>query len=401
MATTNPLTTPLSPGLINTSPGLTDQTPGASPAGGGAGSPVTSYQPAAAEAAPAQTSTYSPNAYEVAPKATVASQIKDIISSGSPLMEQAETSARNAMNARGLINSSQAITAGQDSVYRAATPIATADAATYAQAGRDTTNAQNTALASEALAKNTAGLQDATQKTATSQFNAGQTNAAMSAAAGASNAVALQGQQNTANLQNIKANRDADIAITNLTNANHTLLQTSQGAQALYSQMLQNLSNIIQNKDMSEAQKTQALNDGVQQLNDALGVMSTIAGIPQIQSLLTFNSSTSPAPTGGTPSADVPTGAQDDTGTPAPAPSPSPAPAPAQAPAGGQTPGMVAALALPPRSGGGNSAGQDIAQAIKLGRPVSDASWAQFGYGPGGSAPPAGGLINRSFSRFG
>lgn len=34
-----------------------------------------------------------------------------------------------------------------------------------------------------------------------------------------------------------------------------------------------------------------------------------------------------------------------------------------------------------------NSPLQDIRQALQLGRPVSDASWAQAGYGPGGSAP--------------
>lgn len=63
-------------------------------------------------------------------------------------------------------------------------------------------------------------------------------------------------------------------------------------------------------------------------------------------------------------------------------------PAPTAAPSG-PTPGMIAAQNAPPRSGGGNTAIQDISQALKLGRPISDRSWAQAGYGPGGSDPRA------------
>lgn len=342
MATANPLTDTAPPvGLINTAPGVTTVTPGSAPPGGGSGVPVTSYQPAAAAATPAQTSTYTPNAYTVAPKATVASQIKDIIDSGSPLMEQAETNAKNQMNSRGLINSSMAVGAGQNAVIAAATPIATADASTYAQAGRDTTSAQNTALASEAAAKNTAGLQDATQQTATSQFNTGQTNAALSTASGASNTAAQQAQQNTANLDNIKANRAVDLQISQLTTSNQRILQTSQGAQALYSQMLQNLSNIITNPNMSEAQKTTALNDGVQQLNDGLAVMSTIAGIPDLKSLLNFGPAPAATTTPGAApdTTSQPTGAQDTGIINAPAiPGPAGTPTGAGTPSGAQAP---------------------------------------------------------------
>lgn len=61
----------------------------------------------------------------------------------------------------------------------------------------------------------------------------------------------------------------------------------------------------------------------------------------------------------------------------------------ATAPSGGQTPGVAAAMATPPRSGGGNTPGQDIRQALESGKTpdqISPASWAQFGFGPGGSA---------------
>lgn len=63
--------------------------------------------------------------------------------------------------------------------------------------------------------------------------------------------------------------------------------------------------------------------------------------------------------------------------------------------AGGLSPGAAAAqsTALGHAPGGNNTALQDIRQALALGRPISDASWAQAGFGPGGSAPggtPAG-----------
>lgn len=73
----------------------------------------------------------------------------------------------------------------------------------------------------------------------------------------------------------------------------------------------------------------------------------------------------------------------------------------------GQTPGMIAAQTAGPHSGnqtadllmyGGlnpfrkNATPiQDIAGALKLGRPISDASWAKAGFGPGGAALNANG----------
>ncbi len=100
------------------------------------------------------TSPYEAKTYDVTPQMTVAGQIKDIIASGSPLMQQAETAAKETMNQRGLINSSQAISAGQDSVYRAATPIAAADASIYAKAASENAAAGNKALEFNAGAAN-------------------------------------------------------------------------------------------------------------------------------------------------------------------------------------------------------------------------------------------------------
>jgi hypothetical protein len=162
-------------GLINTPPGMAT-----TPADNATGfSPVSSVPPTntIAPSTPIPTTTpagttpsgtpelaaptaygYNPDAYKVTEDQTVAGQIKNIIASGSPLMKLAETNAKNQMNQRGLINSSQAITAGQAAVYGAATPIATSDAATYAKAAENTTNARNLAMHDTAAAQNAASI---------------------------------------------------------------------------------------------------------------------------------------------------------------------------------------------------------------------------------------------------
>ena len=118
---------PPAPGLINSAPGVTNTTPGVPPDGAPqSGQSVTSYNPAQATAATANATGYDAKAFNVAPNQTVASQIKDIIASGSPLMQQAETNARNQVAQRGLINSSIGVGAAQNAVLSAALPIATA-----------------------------------------------------------------------------------------------------------------------------------------------------------------------------------------------------------------------------------------------------------------------------------
>lgn len=165
-----PPTPPPGIGLINTAPGLATTAPIA-----GAGAPVTGFNPAQATAAQATAAPFT-----VGSKATVAGQLKEILDAGSPLLEEAEANARQAMSGRGLINSTIALSAGQKALYDAALPIASADAATWDRAGTNTTAAQNQ------TSQFNAGLTTDVSKT-----NAGQDNAAMSQAAQASNQVGL------------------------------------------------------------------------------------------------------------------------------------------------------------------------------------------------------------------
>lgn len=350
-ASPTPTAAPAGPGtgLINSAPGSTSTS--TTPVGTGNSGPsanVTSYNPAQASASDANAV-----ATKVPTNATVSSQLNDIISSGSPLMRQAQTNAQNQMQQRGLINSSTAITAGQSAVLAAATPIAEQDAATYATAAQQT-----------AAAKNAAALQNSSLQTSTSQYDAGQTNAAASQAASAANTVAqtaqsitgqtniqdatnavntaiaqlqsnttltadqlsaatqqivasiqsntsLTNQQqqdltstavaqlnNAASLQQITAQGSVNTQIAQLNDQYAQLTQTDQAAQSFYSQGLVNLANIAGNTNMSDAQKTQALQDGVQELNDGLAAISAIAGTPEVQSNLNFAAANTDSTTG-------------------------------------------------------------------------------------------------------
>jgi hypothetical protein len=82
--------------------------------------------------------------WNVAPNETVRSQLQQIIADDSPLMQQARARAMQSANARGLLNSSMAMTAADAALYDAAMPIAQQDASTYARAGEFNANTANT-----------------------------------------------------------------------------------------------------------------------------------------------------------------------------------------------------------------------------------------------------------------
>lgn len=275
---TQPPPTP-APGLINSTPGQSTSTPGQNPVPPGgstpvtSGTPVTSYNPAQAEATP----------YTVDPTTgTTAGQIASIIASGSPLMQQARTNALEAANQRGLLNSTQAISAAQQGLINTALPIAQTDSGYYNSAMQKTADARNSMA----------------------QFNTTQTNTALGQASQASNALEntllnnlsayqIQQLQNSGQLQNIMAQGGINEKITQMQNDNKLLLQASAGASQFYSQSLQYMQNIVTNADMPWGDKQKALQNMVNSTNDMLNVMANIGNTPDVSSLLTFSSGTS------------------------------------------------------------------------------------------------------------
>lgn len=123
--------------------------------GGGSnmtGAPAPSSAPAPAAPAPSgqprfnlsSVATEGPEKWNVSGDQTVAEQLAKVLGTDSPLMQQARTRALQAANARGLANSSMAVSAGEAAMYDAALPIAQADAGTYASAAQANAGAANT-----------------------------------------------------------------------------------------------------------------------------------------------------------------------------------------------------------------------------------------------------------------
>lgn len=216
--------------------------------------------------------------YTVSPDQTVASQVDKLIAENSPLMQRATADARDQAQARGLMNSTMATTAGEAALYDKAMPIATADAATYDRAATNTATAKNQMEQFNVGARNTAFGANMTQQNSLSQTRMNN-----------ESALQIQALQNEGNLKNIMAQGAINQQLQTLNNTNKLQLQTSANASQLYSQALQFMGTISVNPDLSPEQKSAALNNSVQELSDALHVMNVYSGMPDIQSMLKFN----------------------------------------------------------------------------------------------------------------
>jgi hypothetical protein len=235
------------------------------------------YTPSSATAEKPVATSYDPKAFAVTSDQTVQGQLKNIIAADSPLMRQAETRARAAMNQRGLLNSSLAVGAGQEAVIGAATPIAQQDASTYATANTNTVNAQNAAAAFKATAENTASQQGAQLGTNVALANAEAANLAKREASAAANQI-LNTKLTTANQMAI-AQLDAltRTQLSTLDNQYRQLLQTNQAAQSMFNQAVTNIANISASQTMSKAAKDTAVSSQLAMLNEALRTVSGVA----------------------------------------------------------------------------------------------------------------------------
>lgn len=177
----------------------------------------------------AQPATYTSSQRTVDPaQETVAGQMKGLIQDDSPYMQMARTSANQQMNARGLLNSSMAVSASDAAAYQAAMPIAQADASVY-----DTNAKQNLAYQNEALKTNTAGIND------------------------------MAGKNLSASIEGMKANMDAAMKtqLATIEATYKTTMQNSATASEMYKQTVKNISDIMSNKDMSLEAKNAAVDN--------------------------------------------------------------------------------------------------------------------------------------------
>lgn len=228
--------------------------------------------------------------WDVKPNQTVQSQIKAIIDENSPLMQQAETRSLQKANARGLMNSSIAVGAGQSALYDAAAPIAAADATTFARSGEFNAGAQQQTNLANQGSTNTA-----------EQFNAASTNQVNSQNSQLQTNVALNNASLNADLAKTTASLNADLSKFNASQSNEllklgmdaqtkqelanieasykVLMQSSASASDLYKQMVQNAATIMQSKDMDEFTKKKAMQNQIAFLNSGLGILGSISNL--------------------------------------------------------------------------------------------------------------------------
>ncbi len=225
-----------------------------------------------------------------ASKGTVQGQLTSLLKTDSPLLTQARTSADQQMQKRGLLNSSLAVTASDDAAYRAALPIAGADATTYNN-NRLTQDANtNQALGFNANALNQAGQ----QQTAGEQQQAaitkqGEVNTGLQTLQGQQQKenIALQGSQEQA-LQGLRGDQAKAIAQLQADSAQSLqALQTNVTAASLYTQLLQSMTSIQGNPNIDAAGKQQMMTNMTQWLQSGLGLIGGISGY-DLGSLLNF-----------------------------------------------------------------------------------------------------------------
>mgnify|MGYP003552452834 FL=1 len=174
-----------------------------------------------------------PTQWNVTAPQTVQGQIKDIINPNSPIMQQARTGALEQMNSRGLANSSMAITAGDDAAYRAAIPIATADASTYAKSASYNADAQNQVNLANAQYANQAGQSNLSANTQTS--------------------IAKMNDDTQKQLSTLDVATRTNLQT--LQNENQVLLNTNSQASSLFSNATSALNNITMSTTMDAATK--------------------------------------------------------------------------------------------------------------------------------------------------
>ena len=186
---------------------------------------------------------------------TVAGQLDKLTQSNSPLMVGARASSDQQMNARGLLNSSLAVSASDKAAYDAALPVANADATNY-----------NTVAAQNQTTLNAANSQNATAANQATMFNADQ-----SLKTGLAN---LDAQTKT-NLADIEANYKV-------------LMQTSNSAAQLYNQVVTNVSNISLSNTMDQAAKDAAVANQLSLLKTGMSSFGAMGNL-NLSDLLNFN----------------------------------------------------------------------------------------------------------------
>lgn len=218
----------------------------------------------------------SPTRWNVDPTQTVEGRIQSIINPNNPLMQQARTRAMEQANARGLMNSSLAATAGESAMIDAAMPIAQADAATFAKSASYNADQSNQFAVRNVDADNQFRLRGMDQ---------GQQRNMAAFERETQQQLAQINRDTQTTLAGLDATNKAAAEATR--SANDRLLNTNNQAATAFNQAVSAVSAIQNNKDLDGNNKTQAVSAIYRDLQTQLRVLGTVAGL-NLTSALNF-----------------------------------------------------------------------------------------------------------------
>ena len=179
----------------------------------------------------------------------VQGQVANIIDNNSPLMRRAAAKADMQSNARGMLNSSMAVSASQGAVIDAAMPMAQADAAATNQFELTNANASNQNAQYNASNRQQAQISNQNATNATAQFNNSEKQQVAMADADAANRMGMLNTQNKQQTNLTNDNLKSSAATANAAALNDTAKNNAQLAQA------NDVQNVVeQNKAATVAQ---------------------------------------------------------------------------------------------------------------------------------------------------
>lgn len=300
-------------------------------------SQVRQLNPTEAQTGPAATynpATRTANQWNVAPDQTVRGQLDSVLAQNSPILQRARQQGLEAANARGLVNSSMGVQAGEAALLDQALRIATPDAGTFAAAGQFNTRELNQAGSENMAATNTAGQfnagaqNDVTQRNADRSLtalrdNAAAVNAAVNADAGRQLQADLAQREGLirASLQDADAgtrerllaldaqatadrqaaaqaaeqagrvtlaNMDAQsrLQLAEVEAKYRTQMQASQSGSSLYSQMIQSIGSVLQDTGLDAGAKQNAINQITGLMDQAIKLQSAASGVRGLDTLI-------------------------------------------------------------------------------------------------------------------
>jgi hypothetical protein len=237
----------------------------------------------------------SPTAWNVTADQTVEGRINNIVNG--VVGQQARAMSDGEMNERGLANSSMATTGAIDAAYRAAQPIAQADAATYAKAAgynADQINQANTMNAQLGTQTSIANLNAGTQW---ADANLTARTSLQTAQIGADTQKAIAALNASTNLGIAQLDSTTKLQVQKFANDNQILLNTSSQAATAFNQYVVSATNIENNNNMDAATKNAALQTLWQDTQNQLTVLANLNHLDLTSLLVNTPPTPTPAPT--------------------------------------------------------------------------------------------------------